>query len=60
MVETKSLILEAEIIVQVPIDIIQNKQRLEDVKEGVRKSMIKGLYEEGLDFEVRKLHLKIK
>jgi hypothetical protein len=60
MVETKGLAVEAEIIVQIPMDIIQNKQRLENVKEGVRKAMAKGLYEEGLDFEVRRLHFKIK
>jgi hypothetical protein len=60
MVETKSLVLEAQIVVQVPMDIIQNKQRLEDVKEGVKKAMVKGLYEEGLEFEIKKLHFKIK
>ena len=54
------MFLEAEIIVQVPTVIIQDKQRLEDVKEGVRKSMIKGLYEEGFEFEVKKLNFKIK
>jgi hypothetical protein len=59
-VETKSLVLEAQIVVQVSMDIVQNRQRLEDVKEGVRKAMIKGLYEEGLEFEVKKLHFKVK
>jgi hypothetical protein len=60
MVETKSLVLEAQLVIQVPMDIIQNKQRLEDVKEGVRKAMIKGLYEEGLEFECKKLSFKVK
>jgi Zn/Cd-binding protein ZinT len=51
MVETKSL-------VHVPVDIVKNKQRFEDVKEGLRKAMTKGFYDRGLDFEVEKLNLK--
>jgi hypothetical protein len=59
MVETERIALEAEIIIQIPTDIVRNRQRLEDVKEGLKKAMIKGLYEEGVVFEIKKLNLKI-
>ncbi len=59
MVETERLVLEAEVIIHIPADIVRNKQRLEDVKEGLKKAMIKGLYEEGVEFEVKKLNLKM-
>jgi hypothetical protein len=60
MVETRALVLEAEIVIHIPLDIMQNKQRLDDVKEGLGKAMTKGLYEEGVDFEVKKLSFKVK
>lgn len=60
MVETRALVLEAEIVIHIPLDIMQNKQRLDDVKEGLGKAMAKGLYEEGVDFEVKKLSFKVK
>jgi hypothetical protein len=60
MVETKALVLEAEIVIHVPLDIVQNKHRLEDVKEGLSKAMTKGLYEEGVDFEVKRISFRVK
>ncbi len=59
MVETERMTLEAQVIIRVPADIVRNKQRLEDVKEGLKKAMIKGLYEEGIEFEIRKINLKL-
>jgi hypothetical protein len=59
MVETERMTLEAQVIIRVPADIVRNKQRLEDVKEGLKKAMIKGLYEEGVEFEIRKINLKL-
>ncbi|MEO9296067.1 MAG: hypothetical protein ABI347_10785 [Nitrososphaera sp.] len=57
MVETKIFSLKAEILVHIPADITQNRQRLEDVKDGIKKAVTKGLYDEGIDFEVEKLAL---
>lgn len=59
VVETERLAVESELIIHVPADIVQNKQRLEAVKEGLKKAMTKGLYEEGIDFEIKKLSMKI-
>jgi hypothetical protein len=59
VVETERLAIESELIVHVPEDIVKNKQRLEVVKEGLKKAMVKGLYEEGVDFEIKKLSMKI-
>jgi hypothetical protein len=58
MVETRTFSLKAEIIIHIPTDIIQNKQRVEDVKEGIKKAVTKGLYDEGIEFEIRSLRLE--
>jgi hypothetical protein len=60
MVETKAFSLKAEILIHIPTDIIQNRQRLEDVKDGIKKAMTKGLYDEGIEFEIKKLTLDEK
>lgn len=60
MVETKTFVIEAKIIIHIPLDIIHNKQRTDDVKEGIKKAMTKGLYEEGIGFEIKSLTLKSK
>ena len=60
MVATKIFVIEAKIKIHIPLDIIQNKQRTDDVKEGIKKAMTKGLYEEGIGFEIKSLILKAK
>ena len=60
MVETKTFVIEAKIIIHIPLDIIQNKQRTDDVNEGIKKALTKGLYEEGIGFEIQSLTLKAK
>ena len=39
---------------EIPFDIIDNEDRFTRVKEGILKSMSKGLYEEGVAFKIRK------
>ena len=58
MVKIRTFSLKAEIIIHIPTDIIQNKQRIEDVKEGIKRAATKGLYEEGIAFEIRSLRLE--
>lgn len=60
MAETKAFLLEAKLIIHTPLDIIHNRQRTEDVKEGIKKSMTKGLYEEGIGFEIKSITVKAK
>ena len=58
MVETIPFVLGAEIVINIPADILQNGDRLESVKEGIKKALTKGLYEQGLVFEIRNMSLK--
>ena len=38
--------------VNIPKDIVKDESRFDKVKEGIIKSMSKGLYEEGIDFRI--------
>ena len=42
MVETKKLLLEAEILIDVPTDIVEDEERLDDVTKGLSKALTRG------------------
>lgn len=50
MVSTKLLKLKVEMDINIPMDLIENKKRLQLIEEGIIKSICKGLYEEGILF----------
>ncbi|HXS61187.1 MAG TPA: hypothetical protein VN703_10310 [Candidatus Sulfopaludibacter sp.] len=52
MVETKKVKINLELEVDIPEDIIKDKSRCENVKEGIIKSISKGLYEQGIIFRI--------
>lgn len=54
MVKSRELILKMEIKIEVPEDILSDKDRLKAVEQGIVKAISKGLYEEGLAFTVVK------
>jgi hypothetical protein len=56
MVETKKLKLETEMEVDVPMDIIVDKQRLKAVEDGIVRVISRGLYEEGVSFKIVKVN----
>jgi hypothetical protein len=60
MVQVKKLVLRAEIVIEMPLDIIQNKQRLQAVEDGLTKALTSGLYDQGVEFKVTKTEFKIK
>jgi hypothetical protein len=60
MVQVKRLVLSAQIEIEMPLDIVQNKQRLKAVQEGLKKALTSGLYDQGVEFRVTKTHFKIK
>ena len=53
MVSTKLLKVKLEMDIDIPTDLIENKNRLKLIEEGIIKSICKGLYEEGLSFHIR-------
>jgi hypothetical protein len=58
MVASKKILLEIEIEVNMPLDIIEDKQRLKAIEDGLVKSISKGLYEEGVSFRISKVKFK--
>ena len=60
MVLSKKAELEVKIEVDMPLDIINDKERLKAVQDGLVQSIHEGLYRRGVSFRVDKVHFKIK
>ena len=59
MVETRKMLLEIQIEVDVPMDIVQDGRRIKAVEEGLARSVSKGLYDQGVAFRIAKVSSKI-
>ena len=53
MVTTKLLKVKVEMDIDIPTDLIEKKNRLRLIEEGIIKSICKGLYDEGISFHIR-------
>jgi hypothetical protein len=60
MVKTKKMILEVQIEIDIPIDIVQDSRRIKAVEDGLSRSISKGLYDRGVSFEIKNCSSKIK
>lgn len=60
MVEIKKMILEIEIEIDVPTDIVQDKYRIKAVEDGLGRSISKGLYDQGVSFQIKRIDTRIK
>jgi hypothetical protein len=60
MVKTKKMILEVQIEIDIPIDILQDSQRIKAVEDGLSRSISKGLYDQGVSFEIKKCSSEIR
>ena len=60
MVETKKLLLNVHIEIDVPVDIVQDKGRIKAVEDGLARSVSKGLYDQGVSFRITKIGSKIE
>jgi hypothetical protein len=52
LVEVKKVKINLELEVGIPEDILKDKSRCDNVKEGIVKSITKGLYEQGIEFKI--------
>jgi hypothetical protein len=59
MVSTKLLKLKVEMDIDIPTDLIESKNRLKLIEEGIIKSICKGLYEEGISFHIRNFNFTL-
>ena len=60
MVLKKRVKLTVEIDIDIPTDVIANRTRSRMVEDGIIKSISKGLYEEGLSFNIKKFNFDIE
>lgn len=60
MVQTKKMVLEVEIEIDVPVDIVQDRGRIKAVEDGLGQIISKGLYDQGVSFRIKKMGSKIK
>jgi hypothetical protein len=60
MVKTKKMVLEVQIEIDIPIDIVQDSQRIKAVEDGLSRSISKGLYDQGVSFEIKKCSSEIR
>ncbi len=60
MVQTKKMVLEVVIEIDVPIDIVQDQRRIRAVEDGLGRSISKGLYDQGVSFQIKKIGSKIR
>jgi hypothetical protein len=55
MAITKKVKLDIEIEVDMPLDIIEDRERFKAIETGLVRSISKGLYEQGVSFTVGKV-----
>jgi hypothetical protein len=60
MVSKKRVKLNLEIDINIPSDLITNRLRIKKVEDGIIKSISKGLYEEGISFNIKKFNFDIE
>ena len=58
MAYSKTITLEVQIEVNMPLDIIEDKHRLKAIEDGLVHCVSKGLYEEGVSFRINKVNFK--
>lgn len=59
MVDTRKLVLDLQIEIDIPVDIIQDDWRIKAVEDGLARSVSKGLYDQGVSFRISKVSSKI-
>jgi hypothetical protein len=59
MVKMKKMILDVQIEIDIPVDIVQDSQRIKAVEDGLSRSISKGLYDQGVSFEIKNWNSRI-
>jgi hypothetical protein len=59
MVKMKKMILDMQIEIDIPVDIVQDSHRIKAVEDGLSRSISKGLYDQGVSFEIKNWNSRI-
>jgi hypothetical protein len=59
MVSVKLVKLNIEMDIELPTDLLENKEKVKVIEDGIIKCLSKGLYEEGVSFNINKFKFDI-
>jgi hypothetical protein len=59
MVSVKLVKLNIEMDIEIPTDLLENKDKIKVIEEGIIKCLSKGLYEEGVSFHINKFNFNV-
>ena len=55
MVSVKLVKLNVEMDIEIPTDLLENKDKVKVIENGIIKCLSKGMYEEGISFHIKKI-----
>ena len=59
MVSVKLVKLNVEMDIEIPTDLLENKDKIKVIEDGIRKCLSKGMYEEGISFHIKKFKFHV-
>ncbi len=59
MVSAKHVKLNIEMDIEIPTDLLESKDKVRIIEDGIIKSISKGLYEEGILFHIKKFKFHV-
>jgi hypothetical protein len=59
MVSAKHVKLNIEMDIEIPTDLLESKDKVRIIEDGIIKSISKGLYEEGISFHIKKFKFHV-
>ena len=59
MVSTKHVRLNIEMDIEIPVNLLENKDKVRVIEDGLIKCISNGLYEEGVTFHISKFKFHV-
>jgi hypothetical protein len=59
MVSVKLVKLNIEMDIEIPTDLLENIDKIRVIEDGIIKCLSKGLYEEGISFDIKKFNFNV-
>lgn len=59
MISVKLVKLNIEMDIEIPTDLLENKDKVKLIEDGLIKCLSNGLYEEGVSFQIKKFKFHV-
>ena len=59
MVSIKLVKLNIEMDIEIPTDLLEDKNKIKVIEDGILKCLSRGLYEEGVSFQIKKFKFQV-